>query len=222
MAKPHRKLSPIRLIGLAAVVVLVVAMTLSTKFLTPEELAAIGPVKFDPVKTANDLHARAKAELPGKAKPLTEVLPAVQDDPAKAAEQFGAVVPTEGTYVFPVTATGTVNEVTATGLRLQLTGYSGRTPILVPLGTAINGTVLRDAMNFRFADAPGQTEYQYVGDELKKLMQAEVAAGISDPSSVQGKKVDVVGVVSVVSAGGGPPPDAKPVNIQPLTIKVGA
>ena len=44
----------------------------------------------------------------------------------------------------------------------------------MPLTTAINGTVLRDAMGFKFADAPGQTDYQYVGDELKKLMQAEV------------------------------------------------
>ena len=44
-------------------------------------------------------------------------------------------------------------------------------------------------MGFKFADAPGQTEYQYVGDELKKLMLAEIKSGVSDPASLKGKKV---------------------------------
>ena len=32
-----------------------------------------------------------------------------------------------------------------------------QTPVLVPLSTAVNGTVIRDVMGFKFADAPGQT-----------------------------------------------------------------
>ncbi len=216
---PVRNLNRTRLIGLGLLVVLIVAMVLNTKFLTPDELAAALPKKFDPVQTADDLFNKAKTELPAKAKPLGEVIPAVQSDPKAAADKYGAVSPSEGTYVYPVTATGTVTKASAASLQLDVDGVPSQTPVLVPLTTAINGTVLRDAMGFRFADAPGQTEFQYVGDELKKLMTAEVKSGAGDPSSLEGKKVEVLGVISIVSSGGAPPPKAKPVNVQPITLK---
>ena len=219
MAQTMRRLNPVRLIVAGLVVVLLVAMILDTKFLTPEELAAAGPVKFDPKATANDLFTRAKAELPGRAQPLGEVVTAVQDDPKAAAEKFDAVSPSEGSYIFAVTATGTVSEASQANLRLQVEGVPDQTPVLVPLSTAINGTVLRDAMGFKFADAPGQTDYQYVGDELKKLIQAEISQAVSDPAALEGKKVEVLGVLSVLSPSGNPVPKPKPVNVQPITLK---
>ena len=207
-----------RLIGLAALVVLVVAMVLNTRFLTPEELAAAGPVQFDPKKTAEELFAKAKAELPAKAAPVPDVVSGIQSDPAATAEELGAASPAEGTYVFAVTAEGTVTQASPASIRLDVPGVPSETAIIVPLTTAVNGTVLRDAMGFKFADAPGQTDYQYVGDELKKLIQAEVA-NVGDPASLEGKKVSVVGVTSVLTTGG-PVPQAKPINIQPLTLEV--
>ncbi len=221
MPPPHRSARRTRLIGLALTVVLLVAMALNTKFLNPAELAAAGPVKFDAPQTAADLFAKAKTDLPGQAKPFSEVLPAILADPKAAAEKFQAVSPAEKSYVFPVSATATVSEATPASLRLKVDGFSGNTPVLVPLTTAINGSVLRDAMGFKFADAPGQTDYQYVGDELKKLMQAEVGSSVGDPAALQGKKVTVVGVLSVLDTGA-PPPKAKPVNIQPLSVKAGS
>jgi predicted lipoprotein len=218
MQRPHRSLGRNRLIGLGVLVVLIVAMVLNTKFLTPEELAAAGPKRFDPKQTAADLFAKAKTDLPGQAAELGEVLPAVQSDPKAAAEKYQAISPAEKTYVFPVKTTATVSQASAASLRLTVPGVPGETPVLVPLSTAVNGTVLRDAMGFKFADAPGQTEYQYVGDELKKLIQAEIAGNLDSPASLEGKKVSVVGVISVLHTGG-PPPKAKPVNIQPLTIE---
>ena len=214
-AKPNR----VRLIVAGLVVVLLVAMVLDTKFLTPEELAAAGPVKFDPKATATDLFGRAKAELPGQADELGEVVTALQKDPKAAAEQFQAVSPGTGTYVFAVKLVGTVSESAANGLRLQVPGVPSETPVQVPLGTAINGTVLRDAMGFKFADAPGQTDYQYVGDELKKLIQAEVSGAVADPAALEGRKVDVVGVLNVVSPTGNAVPRAKPVSVQPLSLE---
>ena len=127
--------------------------------------------------------------------------------------------PSENSYVFDVKATGTVVEATDASLRLQVDGVPNQTVVLVPLTTAVNGSVLRDAMGFKFADAPGQTQYQYVSDEIKKLMLADLQSSVPDPASLQGKKVTVVGVVSVTSTGGGPVPRAKPVNVQPLTIE---
>jgi len=221
MQRPPRTLRPARLIGLGLLVILLVAMVLNTKFLTPAELAAAGPVKFDPVATAADLFAKAKTDLPGRASPLGEVVPALQDDTKSAAEEFEAGSPAEGSYVFAVTATGTVTEATNANLRLAVEGVPDETPILVPLTTAINGTAIRDAMGFKFADAPGQTDYQYVGDELKKLMQAEVKSSAGDPAALKGKKVTVVGAVSVVGSGTSVP-KPKPVNVQPISLQVGS
>ncbi len=197
---------------------LLVAMILNTKFLTPEEVAAAQPERFDPKQTAADLYTKAQAELPDRAQPLVDVVTGIQTDPAAAAEEFEAVSPSEGVYAFPVTTSGTVEEATAASLRLKVPGVSGETPILIPLTTAVNGAALRDAMGFKFADAPGQTEYQFVGDELKKLIQADLKAAVADPAASQGKRVKVVGVVSV--QGSAPVPEAKPMNVQPLSLEV--
>jgi predicted lipoprotein len=221
MPNLRRFFTPARLIGVGLIVILLVAMILNTKFVTPAELAAALPKKFDPKAAAADLWAKAQTDIPGRAKPLGEVLTAVDTDPKAAAQKYQAVSPAEGAYAFPVTTTGTVTDASADSLRLKVDGAPAETPILVPLGVAINGTAIRDVMGFKFADAPGQTDYQYVGDELKKLMQAQVKSSISDPTSLKGKKVTVVGVMVVLSTGA-PPPKAKPVNIQPVTVKASA
>ena len=214
MARPRRN----RLIGIGLTLALLLAMTLNTKFLTPAELAAVAPKQFDAAETAAGLFDQAKSGLPGRAAALSDVLPAIQSSPKAAAAKFKAVSPAEGTYVFAVKTTATVTQASAANVRLKVPGLSDETPVLVPLSTAINGSVLRDAMGFKFADAPGQTEYQYVGDELKKLVQADLKSSVQDPGSLKGKKVSVVGVVSVLDIGS-PPPKAKPLNVQPLTVK---
>jgi len=221
MQSPHRTIGRTRLVGTVLLVALLVAMALNTKFLTPAEVAAIAPKPFDPAQTAADLYAKARQDLPGRAQPLGEVVPAAQADLKAAADKYEAVSPTEGSYVFPVTTTATVADATDASLRLQVDGVPSQTPVLVPLSTAVNGTVLRDAMGFKFADAPGQTDYQYVGDELKKLMLGEIDSSVADPQALKGKKVTVVGAVNVQSTGSAVP-KAKPVNVQPLSIKVGS
>lgn len=219
MQRSHRRLGLARLLGIGLSIALLVAMVMSTKFLTPVELAAVGPKKFNAKETAAELFKKAQNDLPGRAKQLSEVLPAIQSNPKAAAAKFKAVSPADNAYVFPVTTTATVTQASAASLRLKVPGLPAETPILVPLSTAINGSVLRDAMGFKFADAPGQTEYQYVGDELKKLIQAQLKTDVPDPAALQGKKVTVVGVVNVLDTGS-PPPKAKPINVQPVSVKV--
>ena len=214
-----RRFSLRRILLAAALVVLVVAMLLCTKFLTPAELASIAPKAFDPVATAQDLYTKAQSDLPGRAAELGKVVPAIQSDPKAAADTYKAVSPNENAYVFAVKATGTVVAATDASLQIKVDGVPDQTLVIVPLTTAVNGSVLRDAMGFKFADAPGQTQYQYVADELKKLMLADLQSSVSDPKSLQGKQVDVVGVVSVTTTSGGPVPRAKPVNVQPLSVK---
>jgi predicted lipoprotein len=215
------QLSPsrFRLIAGAVLAVLVVLMVLNTRFLTPAEVAAIAPKPFDPVQSAADVWTRAQNDLPAQAAPAGEVIPAFQSDIKAAAAQYKAVSPAENAYDFPVTVTGTVTEASSTSMRLQVPGVPAETPVIVPLSTALNGTVVRDVMGFKFADAPGQTQFQYVGDELKKLMQAEVQT-LGDPAALQGKTVTVVGAVNVVATGN-KVPAAKPVNVQPVSIEAG-
>ena len=221
MQSPHRSRTRNRLIGAVVLVVLVVAMALNTKFLTPAEVAAIAPKPFDPAAIATDLYARAGDELPDRAQPLGEVVPALQADVAAAAEKYDATSPASKSYVFPVELTGTVAEATDASLRLQVDGVPAQTPVIIPLSTAVNGTVIRDLMGFKFADAPGQTGYQYVGDELKKLMLASIESSVPDPAGLEGKEVTVVGALGVQSSGSSVP-RAKPLNVQPVTIEAGS
>jgi len=221
MQRPHRLVTRNRLVGVVLLVALLVAMALNTKFLTPSEVAAIAPKAFDPSQTADELYTRAAEELPEKAKPLGEVVPALQADLPAAAKKYGAVTPATGSYVFPVRATGTVVEATDDSLRLTVPGVSSQTPVIIPLTTAVNGTVVRDVMGFKFADAPGQTDYQYVGDELKKRMLADLESSVADPQSLKGKKVTVLGAVGV-QATGSTVPRAKPLNVQPVAVEAGS
>ncbi len=214
-----RHVSPRRIVLAVALVVLVVAMALSTKFLTPAELAQIAPKPFDPAATAQDLYSRAQSELPGEAADLGEVVPALQQDPKSAADTYKAVSPSENSYVFPVRTTARVVSATDASLRLAVDGVPSQTPVIVPLTTAVNGSPLRDVMGFKFADAPGQTQYQYVADEMKKLVLADLGASVADPASLEGKEVEVVGVVAVTTTGGAGVPRGKPVNVQPLSVK---
>jgi predicted lipoprotein len=149
-------------------------------------------------------------------------VPAMQKDLKAAATKYKAVSPAEGAYDFPVKFDGTVTDASADTLRLSVPGVPKETVVIIPLTTAINGSAVRDATGFKFGDAPGQTDYQFVADELKKLMQGQVKSGVSDPASLKGKKVSGSGVVVVLSPSSAPPPPAKPVNVQPVTIKAGS
>lgn len=215
-----QRLGTPKILGAVLLVALIVVMALNTKFVTPKELASLGPTTFNPEKTAASLFKKAGTEFGERAAPLPEVVTAIQADPKAAAEKYKAVKPNEGTLVFSVTATGTVTEATAESFKLKVDGIPAETQVLVPVTTAINGTVLRDALGFKFADAPGQSAFQFVGDELKKLMQAAVRDGVGDPAALKGKQVTVLGVINVV--GEGAVPKAKPVSIQPVSVKEGS
>lgn len=206
-----------RLVAVALVAVLAVLMVLNTKFLTPAEVAQIAPKPFDPAQTAADLWSRAQADLPTQAAPMGEVVTAYQKDVKGAAAKYKAVSPNENAYDFPVKLTGTVVEASPTALKVQVPGVPVQTPVSVPLSTGLNGTIIRDAMGFKFAQAPGQTDFQYVGDELRKLQTTEVQK-LGDVASLQGKQVDITGVVSVLATGN-TVPLPKPVTVQPVAVK---
>lgn len=217
----NRRLTPLRVVGAAAVAVLLVAMTLSTRFVTPEELASLGPEVFDPGQAAGDLFTEANETLPDAASPLPEVLAGLRDDVAGTAEDLGAARPNETTYLFPVAGEATVVAVQDQAVEISVEGVPGETPLSIAAGPAVNGTVLRDMLGFRFGDASNQTTYQQVGDELKSLVQEQLDTSLRDSGEVtEGTVLTFTGIVTVTDTGV-PQSPAKPVQIQPLTVEAG-
>jgi predicted lipoprotein len=214
----HRRLTPFRIGGAVALAALLVAMTLSTRFVTPDELASIGPEAFDPAQTAADLFAEANKTIPDAATPLPELLSGLQKDVAKTAEDLGASKPNDTTYLFPVRGTATVVATQQQAVEITVEGVPGTTPLSLASGPAANGAVLRDALGFKFGDASNQTTYQQVGDELKALVREQIEQG-TGAKIAPGSKLDFTGIVSVTDTGM-PQPAAKPVQIQPLTVEV--
>lgn len=219
----RKQSSPLRrrLILGAALGALVVAMLLNTKFLTPEEVAAITPEEFDPAATAQELYEQTESGLIEDPHELNVVVEALAEDPEAAAEELEAFTPSAGTAAYPVTVTGVVEEATEDALIFASDTVSTGQTTTVPLGTAVDGNLIRDLSGFQFGDAPGQTDYQRVGNELGALMQAAAQEAVgSDPTALQGEEITVEGILSYT----GTDPDAaakRPLIIQPLQLEAG-
>lgn len=211
----------LRLIGAGALLVLVAAMLLNTKFLTPDEVDALTPDQFDPQEAAQELYASVQSDVTESPAALGDVTSALDEDSEAAAEEFDAYTVSEGTVVFAVTAQGTVEEATGDNLILSVDGVREGRQVVVPLSTALDGNLLRDISGFRFGDAPGQTDYQRVGTEISTLLRADVqeAAG-EDPESLVGEDIAVDGVMRYVATDS-EGDDERPVIIQPLNLEVG-
>jgi predicted lipoprotein len=202
------------LVGAAVLVAVVVAMVLGTKFVTPEEAAALNPAAFDAKVFADENFPKVVADLTEKATDITVLAPAVAKDPAVAGEQYGADIGS-GRFAFPVKATGTVTEVDANFMLLSVPGLAAQEQVRVPVGAALNGTPVRDAPGtITFGDFVGQTDFQAVANEFKLKMQSEVLGAV-DPPSLTGKQITVVGAY----ASGGPP---NSYIIQPVSIEEAA
>lgn len=210
-----------RLVVAAGLVMLGIAMVLSTKFLTPEEVEAMRPDQFDPQETAEELHSQAQSELTADSQDLSEVADAILEDSEAAAEQFDAASPSEDVAAYSVEASGEVREAGEDTLILDVEGLEGR-DVVIPLGAALDGNLIRDLTGFQFGDAPGQTEYQQVGTNLSTLLrEGAVEAAGGEPAALEGEQVAVRGVLSQTDTGGSPSADA-PLSVQPLELEVGA
>lgn len=210
----------LRLSIAAALVVLVLAMIFNTKFLTPEEVEALTPEEFDPAETAQELFDAAQTDLLEDPAELSEVVPALAEDPETAVEEFGGARPSEGTLAFPVTVNGTVEDATNDNLVLAAEGVPEDRQVVVPLGTGIDGNLVRDLMGFEFGDAPGQTDYQQVATEIRNLVQQNVQDSVGeDVEALTGEEVAVGGVLRYVATEADSAAD-RPLVILPLELEV--
>jgi len=210
-SEPHGR-SRASIIVAVLVVLFVVAMIASTKFVSPEEAAALRPKQFTAKTFVADNFDKTVQTLTEKATDLGTLAPAVDADEKAAGGQYGVDVGS-GKFAFPVSLTGYVTEADKNFLVLDVDGVPKGDTVRIPVGSAVSGTPIRDASGFMtFSDFPGQTDFQNVANELKLKIAADVV-GPLDPSSLKGKNVTVVGAFST----GGP---ANAFLVQPASIEV--
>lgn len=200
-----------RAVGLGAVVALVIAMVVSTRYVTPEEASALNPAAFDAATYVDTEFPGIVESLASEATDVTELVPALTADPAAAAEEYGVDVGS-GSVSYPISAAGTVGAVDADFAVLEVQGLPEGAVVRVPLGSAVSGTPVRDAAGLRFSDFNGQTDYQSVANELGLTVREDVIAP-ADLPSLAGQPVTVVGAYTP----GGPPGSylVQPVRIEP-------
>jgi predicted lipoprotein len=199
--------------GIGALVVLVIAMLADTKYLSPDEAAAVNPAKFDAASFVKEEFAKIADGITAKATDITVLAPAIEDDVAAAGKKYGTDLGS-GKFAFPATATGTVEDVDANFIVLKVAKMPSGDTVRIPVGAALSGTPVRDATGeLTFGDFPSQTDYQEVANQLKLTMQSKVLKP-ADPASLDGKQVTVVGGY----ASGGPP---NSFIIQPVSLEVG-
>ncbi len=214
--------SPLRryLITGALLAALAIAMVWNTKFLTPAEVEALSPEQFDPATTAEEILGQVQSEHLEDPDDLGEVAQALEDSPDDAAAEFDALTPSEGIEAYPVEVSGTVDEATDENITLAAEGPLADRTVVIPLGNAIDGNLVRDVSGFKFGDAPGQTEYQQVGSELSTLLRATAQEAVGDdPTALSGEDVTVRGLLRQVTSDGDG--GERPLIIQPLEVEVG-
>lgn len=200
------------LVTAGAVVLLLLAMVVSTKFLTPSEAEALRPRKFEAKTYVAENFEKVVQTLTQEATDLSTLARAVDEDPAAAGAASGVDMG-GGKFAFPVRASGTVASVDERFIELTVAGVPEGDTVRIPISNAVSGTPIRDAAGFMtFSDFPGQTDFQNVANELKVKVLADVVGAV-DTASLEGRQVTVVGAFST----GGPKGSYL---VQPVTIEV--
>lgn len=189
-SKSAKRGVPIRLIAILAGLVLIVAMALSTKWLTPEEEDELIPKPFNAVTWAAENFPIIRDHVVENAVDLTELAPAVASNVQTAGQKYG--VDSGGKYTVPVKITAEVESVDADFITLltpEIEGFKVR----VPVGVALNGTPLRDVTGqFSYGDFIDQTAYQSVANELKLYVQRNLIDNLNK-ADLPGQTVEVYG-----------------------------
>jgi predicted lipoprotein len=198
----------------AAAVVLVLVVVFDTKYLTAREVAKLNPPAFNAQTYGRQMFPKIAAKVKAEATDVTELAPAIDRDLAAAGKRYGHDLGS-GNFSFAMKATGTATQVDDAFVLLKVGGVPAGTEVRIPLGTALNGTPVRDCTGtISYGDFADQTDYQSAANQFKLRMQQDVLAKL-DKKGLKGKKVTVEGGWNT----GGPP---RSYIIQPTSIAVGS
>ncbi|MDR0591962.1 MAG: DUF2291 domain-containing protein [Bifidobacteriaceae bacterium] len=189
----------------AAVIALVVAMALDTKFISAAELETYTGVQFSAEEFARQNFDAITAAVTEKAQPAAALRQAIEADKDAAGEQFGGRDSAGAAWAFPVTLTGAAGQVNTVNGQLPVTveGFPEAPQLLVQTGPAVIGSALRDVTGeITFGMFLNQTEYQQAGQALNDVVRAQVLPGV-DAAALDGRTVTVVGAFLLDAQSGG-------------------
>lgn len=214
VAVKRKGLSPLtkRLIWLGLLLVLIIAMLLSTRIVPKGSQSAAATGQFSAAAYGRAEFPKLQKYIAANAVDADTLSAAVHADTAAAEKKYGKSVD-GATWVIPVTFTGVVGKLPPDGYTpIDVAGLPPDTKVGLQLGPAINGTDLRDVTGkINLNDFDNQIQYQDAGsainNQLKKVLDKVGASGLT------GKTVTVQGAFTLVNP--------NQWNVTPSQISVG-
>ena len=208
--RSRRSVSP-RIVGVVALIALLVAMAMSTTYVSASAPVPGETQKFDAAAFGEENYGSlVKPAIEEDPVELATLVPLLAKDAEAAGEQYGT---REGTspYTYSVTLTGTAGKPAGGLMPVTVPSIPRSTRIAVQVGPAINGTALRDATGqISFNDFVNQVEYADAATALNTEMKADLLQGL-DPASLVGKDVTVVGATA--------PLNPEVITVTPVSIE---
>lgn len=184
-------------LGLGVAAALLAGIAFDTTIVTIGSESDVRAQVFSPDDYGQQEFPRIAEFVKGKAVDAATLAPAVLQDKAAAAEQYGTPAST-GAIMF-TTVTGAVAEGKSGIYTIQAEDVPEEITIRVQTGPAINGTDLRDAPgDIEFGKFKNQIEYQDAGSGINRAMKAAVLDPV-DTSNLTGKTITVTGAFRLIN-----------------------
>lgn len=203
-----------RLISLGLVLVVAVAIGVSTKYVTGADVTLLE--KGVKAKVDSAAYAEAnyqKTIVPyvlSNSYPLDELDAQIIADPNVAGSKYGKRDGDNAAYSVATKFTAVGGELKGDLLVLKVQGV--KTPVYLQVGPALNGTALRDVTGIvKFTDFENQLAYQDIGTKLNDKVRDTVLSEV-DKTTLTGKTMDIIGVFSLFNT--------KQYMIVPVSLKV--
>ena len=186
-----------RLIAIAAICVLVIAMALDTTVVRIGSEDDLREQAFDPDRFGQDEFPRIRDIIIKRAPEAATLVADLAADKNAAVEKYGTMA---GAFpVLSVALTGTVGEGRSGTFNVNVADLPEGVKVRVQTGPAINGTELRDFPgDIEFGAFTNQIEYQDAGSGINRAMSAEVLSDL-DRESLTGKTISVTGAFKLIN-----------------------
>lgn len=201
-----------RLILAAIILVVLVAMALSTKFVGKGSTLGQPAAAFSAAAYGKKQFPVQQRFIEQHAVEATTLSAALAKDATAAGKQYGVSSNEGAGPEVPVKFTGTVGKADDSGMPVvSIPGLPKDQVVHVQLGPAINGTDLRDATGkVQLGQFENQIQYQDAATALNDRLKTELTkAGAPD---LTGKRIAVSGVFQLINP--------KNWNVTPATIQV--
>jgi predicted lipoprotein len=208
---PRRRV-PARVVVGVLLLLLVVAMVLSTDFRSASAPVPGAQKKFDAASYGKENYAsKVKPAIEKDPVALTTLAPLMKQDAEAAGKKYGKREGSSSPYAYSVSFEGTARKAVGGLMQVDVPGLPKTTRVSVQTGPAINGTTLRDATGLvSFNDFVNQVEYANAATALNTEMKKDLLQGL-DVASLAGKKVTVVGTIAPLT------PDV--ITVTPVSLK---